>query len=93
MEEDLTGVLPPDGVSKDGFVNNGQAMLLSPLLVETHFEIAERGSGLSGDVDPNVKPVIQNFRVDLGHEINLEPCLINLSSVPIARCWRMTILS
>ena len=30
IEEDITGVLPPDGVSKDGFVNNGQSMLLSP---------------------------------------------------------------
>ncbi len=65
MEEDLTGVLPPDGVSKDGFVNNGHAMLLSPLLVETYFEIAERALDLA-IVDPQAKPVIQNFRVDLG---------------------------
>lgn len=73
VEEDLTGVLPPDGVSKDGFVNNGQAMLLSPLLVETYFEIAERALDLA-IVDPQAKPVIQNFRMDLGHEINPEPC-------------------
>ena len=72
IEEDITGVLPPDGVSKDGFVNNGQSMLLSPLLVETYFEIAERALDLAV-VDPNAKPVIQNFRVDLGHEINPKP--------------------
>ena len=60
-------------MSKDGFVNNGQAMLLSPLLVETYFEIAERALGLA-IVDPQAKPVIQNFRVDLGHEINPKPC-------------------
>ena len=73
VEEDLTGVLPPDGVSKDGFVNNGQAMLLSPLLVETYFEIAERALDLA-IVDQQAKPVIQNFRMDFGHEINPEPC-------------------
>ena len=70
VEEDLTA-LPPDGVSKDGFVNNGQAMLLSPLLVETYFEIAERALDLA-IVDPQAKPVIQNFRMDFGHEINPE---------------------
>ncbi|MFL2942316.1 MAG: DUF1592 domain-containing protein [Limisphaerales bacterium] len=73
IEEDLTGVLPPDGVSKDGFVNNGQSMLLSPLLVESYFNIAERALDLA-IVDADAKPVIQNFRVDLGHEINPEPC-------------------
>ena len=72
IEEDLTGVLPPDGVSKDGFVNNGQSMLLSPLLVESYFDIAERALDLA-IVDAAAKPVIQNFRVDLGHEINPEP--------------------
>ena len=73
IEEDLTGVLPPDGVSKDGFLNNGQTMLLSPLLVETYFEIAERALDLA-IVDPEVKPVVQNFRMELGHKINPEPC-------------------
>ena len=72
IEEDLMGVLPPDGVSKDGFVNNGQSMLLSPLLVESYFNIAERALDLA-IVDTDAKPVIQNFRVDLGREINPEP--------------------
>ena len=73
IEEELTGVLPPDGVSKEGFVNNGRSMLLSPLLVESYFDIAERALNLA-IVDPQAKPLIQNFRVDLGHEINPEPC-------------------
>ena len=73
IEENLTGVLPPDGVSKDGFVNNGQTLLLSPLLVESYFNIAERALDLA-IVDETARPVIQNFRVDLGHEINPEPC-------------------
>ena len=60
VEEDLTGVLPPDGVSKDGFVNNGQAMLLSPLLVETYFEIAERAMDLA-IVDPQAKSLNQSL--------------------------------
>ena len=72
IEEDLMGVLPPDGVSKDGFVNNGQSMLLSPLLVESYFNIAERALDLA-IVDTDAKPVIQNFRVDLGRAINPEP--------------------
>ena len=72
IEEDLSGVLPPDGVSKDGFVNNGQSMLLSPLLVETYFEIAERALDLA-IVDPEEKPVIQAFHMELGHKINSEP--------------------
>ena len=73
IEENLTGVLPPDGVSKDGFVNNGQTLLLSPLLVESFFNIAERALDLA-IVDETVRPVIQNFRVDLGHKINPKPC-------------------
>ncbi len=73
IEEDLTGVMPPDGMSKDGFVNNGQSMLLSPLLVESYFDIAERALDLA-IVDEKSKPKIQMFRVELGQEINTEPC-------------------
>jgi hypothetical protein len=42
IKEDLSGVLPPDAVSIDGFLNNEQTMLLSPLLIEAYFDIAER---------------------------------------------------
>jgi hypothetical protein len=73
LEEDLTEVLPPDGISKDGFANNGQTLLLSPLQVEAYFDIAEQALDLC-IVDENAKPVIQNFRMDLGRAINPTPC-------------------
>ena len=72
IEEDLTAVLPPDGVSKDGFLNNGQTLLLSPLMVESYFDIAEKALDLA-IVDENSQPEIQNFRMDLGEAINPEP--------------------
>ena len=73
LREDLTGVLPPDGMSKDGFVNNGQTMLLSPLLIESYFNIAEKSLDLC-IVDDQIKPVVQNFRMDFGEAINPKPC-------------------
>ena len=73
VEEDLTDVLPPDAVSKDGFVNNAQTMFLSPLLVEAYFEIAEQALDRC-IVDENSRPTIQGFRMDLGASINEQPC-------------------
>ena len=73
LQEDLTDALPPDGISKDGFSNNGQTLLLSPLQVETYFDIAEKALDLC-IVDENAKPVIQNFRMDFGASINPQPC-------------------
>jgi len=73
LDEDLTDALPPDGISKDGFANNGQTLLLSPLQVESFFDIAEKALDLCL-VDPDAKPVIQNFRMDLGRDINSHPC-------------------
>ena len=72
IEENLSGLLPPDGISKDGFVNNGQSMFLSPLMVETYFEIAEKSLDLA-IVDPKSKPAVQAFQMELGHKINSEP--------------------
>ena len=72
LREDLTDILPPDAVSKDGFVNNEQTMLLSPLLVEAYFNIAERALDLC-IVAEESKPSIQNFRMDLGASINSNP--------------------
>lgn len=72
LEDDLTEVLPPDTVSRDGFANNGQTMLLSPLLVEAYFDIAERALDLC-IVDEESKPAIQSFRMDLGASINPDP--------------------
>ena len=73
LQEDLTDALPPDGISKDGFTNNTQTLLLSPLQVESYFDIAEKALDLC-IVDENSKPVIQNFRVDFGASINPQPC-------------------
>ena len=72
LEDDLTGGLPPDAISKDGFVNNKDTLQLSPLLTESYFEIAEAALDRS-IVDPKRKPSIQNFRVDLGAGINPAP--------------------
>lgn len=72
LEDDLTETLPPDAVSRDGFVNNTETLQLSPLLMEAYFEIAEEALNRS-IVNPATKPAIQNFRVDLGASINPEP--------------------
>jgi hypothetical protein len=77
LEDDLTDVLPRDGISRDGFVNNGQTMQLSPLLVEAYFDVAEKALDLC-IVDEQTKPAIQNFRMDLGAAINPEPSPDNL---------------
>jgi len=72
LDDDLTEALPPDAVSRDGFVNNTETLQLSPLLMEAYFEIAEQALNRS-TVDPKKKPAIQNFRLDLGASINPEP--------------------
>ena len=77
LDEDLTESLPPDAMSKDGFTNNGQTLLLSPLQVETYFDIAEKSLDLC-IVDEQAKPQIQNFRMDFGRAINANPCPDNL---------------
>lgn len=77
LEDNLTDVLPPDAVSKDGFLNNGQTMELSPLLIEAYFDVAEKALDRC-IVDENSKPVIQNFRMDLGEAINPKPSPDNL---------------
>lgn len=77
IEDDLTKSLPPDPISKDGFVNNAQAMVLSPLQLEACFEIAEKALELSM-VDERARPVVQSFRMELGASINPQPCPDNL---------------
>ncbi len=77
LQEDLTDSLPPDGISKDGFANNGSLMALSPLQIETYFDIAQKSLDLC-IVDEASKPVIQNFRMDFGESINKAPCADNL---------------
>jgi mono/diheme cytochrome c family protein len=72
LEDDLTDALPPDAVSKDGFVNNVETLQLSPLLMEAYFEVAEESLNRS-IINPDSKPSIQNFRIDLGASVNPEP--------------------
>lgn len=72
LEDNVADILPADGVSKDGFLNNGQTMELSPLLIEAYFEVAENALNRC-IVDVNSKPSIQNFRMDLGADINPDP--------------------
>ncbi len=72
LEDNVAEVLPPDAVSRDGFVNNQETLQISPLLLETYFDIAD--TALSRCVvDPKAKPVLQNFRVNLGAGINSDP--------------------
>jgi hypothetical protein len=73
LDEVLTDILPPDAVSRDGFVNNQETLALSPLLIEAYLEIAEKALDRC-IVDPETKPTIQHFRVDLGTGINPAPC-------------------
>ncbi|MEO8372607.1 MAG: DUF1592 domain-containing protein, partial [Candidatus Solibacter sp.] len=72
LDDDLTVGLPPDAVSKDGFLNNKDTLQLSPVLTESYFEIAEEALHRA-IVDPKSKPAIQNFRVDLGEGVNPDP--------------------
>ncbi len=73
LQEDFADVLPPDGLSKDGFTNHEQSLTLSPLQIEAYFDIAEKALD-AAIVDETSRPVIQNFRLELGSKINPEPC-------------------
>lgn len=73
LDDDLTEALPPDAVSKDGFLNNKDTLQLSPLLTEAYFEIAETALNRAIVADPAAKPKIQNFRMDFGRGVNKNP--------------------
>jgi len=72
IDDDVTAGLPPDAVSKEGFLNNKDQLNLSPLLTEAYFEIAQDALNRA-IVDPQKKPSIQDFRVDLGRDVNPAP--------------------
>ncbi len=72
LDDDVTAGLPPDAVSREGFLNNKDTLQLSPLLTEAYFEIAEEALDRA-IVDVDKKPWIQDFRVDLGAGINPAP--------------------
>ncbi len=72
VEDLLAKALPADGVSKEGFRNNQDTLLLMPQMMETYFEIAEKALDLCM-VDETKKPRIQCFRVELGKGVNKKP--------------------
>ena len=72
LEDRLADVLPADGVSKEGFRNNRDTLLLTPQMMETYFEIADKSLSLCL-VDESKRPRIQCFRVDLGTGVNKNP--------------------
>ncbi|MCB1020799.1 MAG: DUF1592 domain-containing protein [Acidobacteria bacterium] len=72
LDDNVSDILPPDAISKDGFVNNEDTLELSPLLMESYFEVAEEALDRA-IVNPDERPSIQNFRVDLGESINPNP--------------------
>ncbi|HYP05185.1 MAG TPA: DUF1592 domain-containing protein, partial [Bryobacteraceae bacterium] len=72
IEDDFTSLLPPDAVSKEGFLNNRDTQQVSPLQMEAYFDIAEKALARA-IVDPDTKPSIQNFRMDLGVGVNPDP--------------------
>ncbi len=86
LEDNIAEVLPPDAVSRDGFVNNQETLQLSPLLLETYLELSDQAlSPLL--VDPQSKPTIQNFRVELGGGDQCESAPRGTrSSAPIVAC-------
>lgn len=72
LDDDVAEALPPDAVSREGFVNNQERLELSPSQTESYFEIADRA--LSRVIaDPKQKPTIENFRLDFGAGINKDP--------------------
>lgn len=71
--EDLTGILPPDSISRDGFLNNEKTMLLTPDFLESYLTVAEKALGL-GLADASTKPVLQRFRIQFGKATNTNPC-------------------
>ncbi|MED5419348.1 MAG: DUF1587 domain-containing protein, partial [Verrucomicrobiota bacterium] len=72
IEDHLADALPADGVSREGFKNNRDTLLLTPQMMETYFDIAGKALDLCF-VDETSKPRIQCFRVELGSGINRNP--------------------
>lgn len=73
LEEDVTEILPPDAVSKEGFRNDKDALILSPRQMEAYISIAEKALDRVL-VNPEARPIIQTFRMELGRAINASPC-------------------
>jgi hypothetical protein len=72
LDDDLTTGVPPDAVSRDGFVNNQETLHLSTQLLESYLEIADTAL-TRAMIDPKIKPSIQDFRMELGKSVNPAP--------------------
>lgn len=72
IEDDVTGSLPADAISKEGFTNQAATLQLSPSQLEAYLEAAERAVD-AAFVDVAQPPAIQRFRVQLGRGINPNP--------------------
>ena len=77
LEDNVAEALPPDAISRDGFVNNQDTLQISPLLLEAYLDLADRALSRC-IVDPKTRPVVQTFRVNLGAGINTAPIPDNL---------------
>ena len=56
LEDNVADVLPPEAVSRDGFVNNHDTLTLSPLLLETYLDIAEQALKLALEARDGIRP-------------------------------------
>lgn len=72
IERHLTGTLPPDPVSKDGFTNQSTTLVMNPLQLESYFKIAEEALDCAL-MNPSETPNIEFFRMDLGKSIHPNP--------------------
>ncbi|NCF92051.1 MAG: DUF1592 domain-containing protein [Verrucomicrobiaceae bacterium] len=72
VEDRLADLLPADGISEEGFTNNQDTLVLTPQMLETYFEIADRALDLCL-VDETQRPQVQSFRVELGSGVNAAP--------------------
>ena len=72
IDEQLTGILPPDGISKDGFSNNSQTLQLNPTQLEAYLQIAEKALDLVL-IDETAQPTIQAFQMSFGQNVNPAP--------------------
>jgi hypothetical protein len=50
LEDNVAETLPPDAVSRDGFVNNQDTLQISPLLLEAYFDIADQALGAASSI-------------------------------------------
>ena len=63
IDDDFTEILPPDAVSKDGFINNTDTLHLSPLLIEAYLEIEKLRLGPRLSVEMSIAESARPVRI------------------------------